>query len=1813
MGDTSPFRFPVAVQWDLGPERLKKVKNKLLLHFQSKKKSDGGECELRDMDCSQGHILIYFTQESVRDQVLQKQTHELQLPGGEKLKLNVRLPEARSLERNKVLSGEKTPEDSREKPSLPVPDSNPMNLLQGAQGGIQELLVIENVQHSCTPEILNMLLENISHLKECEDFHVEMIPEICSAVVTFMCPIDISTFIHSLSQHPRVNHLKLKAKLLEETSSIRVENLPPQTLEDHIMVFFESPKHGGGSVQEALLLPGEDAAVVTFCDRAAVKTVLEKKHVFRKCPISVYPYHPSLGVALYGKSGPCVTMPKPMEFPVSPYIMEFIMRDPQIKQNIEKKMEEQYCDITWPETDCPNPAIKLCISKTKSTHLRTMAKIVSAWENQVFSEFSLFISKYKVIEYKANAEVWEAIKEQVSSSVYERVLIKPDFAKEKVFLAGLTKGVTVIEQTFKNLIESTIKQTERKNQSDKLTVPMSSALYEIICKKGLKSNILNDFPDLKMDYDVSAKCITLYGLKEETLNAKCEILTIRQQLKSKVIQLNPHLINFLRVNDNDEMSCLLLIRHNMFVMLETDDDTVTLTGFSSKDLSEAEEQLKHELVCKDITADNKQIIQSPEWKSLTAHLCETFNSEKVTFLLEEFPQEADNRVVIAGLCSAVQDAYQQLHDFLEKNTLIQKDIQFKSVAVKQFLTEERKQDWGEIQKRNVKIITKNKSLSLHGPKQYVQETYTLIENIVSSLYPETLCINKPGAKKFCLSNEEMYVTSAKRMFNCVIYLQKDGEHGFIDDKVNPSESCCQVTLPDGIIVAVYKDDLTRHSVDVVVNAANEDLKHIGGLALDLLKAAGSKLQTDCDRIIREEGRLSVGESVITDAGNLPCKQVIHTVGPRWDSKSKQKCERLLKRAIRGSLELAAENGHNSIAIPAVSSGIFGCPVDLCAQSIVESIRKFVETQRGLSSIKRIHLVDTNENMITAFIENLKFEFEDQNIEASPKQFTKFDKMKRLPEGEKVNRPNSQMVTTKEGIIINVIQGNIQDAETDVIVNSVGKDLRLNNGGASRALFEKAGKKLQRHLDDESHGSRVEEGCVYTTDGCNLSCHKVIHVVVPRWDGGNGSSEKMLRQIVNTCLSTTEKNKLNSITFPAIGTGALGFPKKLVAVLMFDEIMSLSSKNNFQHLKEVNFILHPNDVDIIEAFSIELGKKIEANVSRTSRHRKANQRTHSDLFGFVTTPTLGVNEMKIGTIIYQVKTGDLTKENTDIIVNSTSAEFNLKTGVSKAILEGAGSEVEDECEQLGSMPNNGRIITHSGNLPCKKIIHVFVKSKPSHIKRCISDCLQDCEKLKVASVAFPAFGTGVGGVSPAAVADAMLDGVVDFASSKSVQHVQVVKVVVFQQQMLNDFYLSMKKKEGTNLPEQTSWYSRITAPLFNLFKPSTEESEEPRVFELKENIEPAIFDLCGESQEHVKKASSWLRDLILKEQHENTITDDYIKDFKDVEHKKLSELQKRFQVTISFQSAASTINVSGLTRDVLQISNEIQDMIKKIRDKKTMERDAELCSNVVEWRYHDGTKNTPFDKMTNFELEKAQSDNRQMLTIDIAGVEYTVNMEVKSASDSRGNQLDIERVPKNGQSIDLPSNWDPMNNDPLTVVPLNPGLTEYVDVQRQFANTCNMRIIKIERIQNKALWQNYQIKKLSMDNKNGNTNNEKRLFHGTPPNTVKTINCNGFNRSFAGMNAAVIGNGTYFAVNANYSSHNTYSKPDANGHKYMYLAQVLTGISCVGKAGLLAPPSKSPNDVTDLYDSVTDNSANPSMFVIFNDIQAYPEYLITFTP
>lgn len=154
----------------------------------------------------------------------------------------------------------------------------------------------------------------------------------------------------------------------------------------------------------------------------------------------------------------------------------------------------------------------------------------------------------------------------------------------------------------------------------------------------------------------------------------------------------------------------------------------------------------------------------------------------------------------------------------------------------------------------------------------------------------------------------------------------------------------------GCNLTVVQGDITDESVDAIVNAAGERLSHGGGVAAAIVRAGGEAIRAESDAYIREHGKLETGRATITSGGNLPARFVIHAVGPVWgagDEVSKLAC------AITAALEIAEARGFESISFPAISSGIFGFPKELCAATFFDAIENWLDAhpQRGVKEIR----------------------------------------------------------------------------------------------------------------------------------------------------------------------------------------------------------------------------------------------------------------------------------------------------------------------------------------------------------------------------------------------------------------------------------------------------------------------------------------------------------------------------------------------------------------------------------------------------------------------------------------------------------------------------------------------------------------------------------------------------------------------------------------------------------------------------------------------------------------------------------------------
>lgn len=173
-------------------------------------------------------------------------------------------------------------------------------------------------------------------------------------------------------------------------------------------------------------------------------------------------------------------------------------------------------------------------------------------------------------------------------------------------------------------------------------------------------------------------------------------------------------------------------------------------------------------------------------------------------------------------------------------------------------------------------------------------------------------------------------------------------------------------------INVIKGDITRIHADAIVNAANSSLMGGGGVDGAIHRAGGPGILADCRKIIARQGSCPTGEAVITGAGKLPARYVIHTVGPVWNGGGNDE-PRLLAQCYLNSLRLADQNSCRSVSFPNISTGVYGYPKNLAAQIAVQAVCDFTKQNPG-TTIETVNLVcfdDESQLLLSSLLSDTK--------------------------------------------------------------------------------------------------------------------------------------------------------------------------------------------------------------------------------------------------------------------------------------------------------------------------------------------------------------------------------------------------------------------------------------------------------------------------------------------------------------------------------------------------------------------------------------------------------------------------------------------------------------------------------------------------------------------------------------------------------------------------------------------------------------------------------------------------------------------------
>ncbi|XP_016110503.1 poly [ADP-ribose] polymerase 14-like, partial [Sinocyclocheilus grahami] len=568
-------------------------------------------------------------------------------------------------------------------------------------------------------------------------------------------------------------------------------------------------------------------------------------------------------------------------------------------------------------------------------------------------------------------------------------------------------------------------------------------------------------------------------------------------------------------------------------------------------------------------------------------------------------------------------------------------------------------------------------------------------------------------------------------------------------------------LINGVPICLKNGDITKETVDVIVNSTNKSLDLNTGVSGAILKAAGQSVVDEC----KKQAPQKTGAAVLTGAGALQCKFIAQMVGP--DSTAD------ITSSLEMVLNLCEAKTATTLAIPAIGTGRGGFAPKESIKAIFTALEKHLKEPNS-SCFRSITVVAFEQKTFDDFRDHFKV----WNKPASGK----------MPENQ------VKIVSVR----IEVKKGDITNETVRGIVNTTNRDMSLR-GGVSGAIFKAAGASVEQEC--QKHGA-LQNDVAAVTSGGNLHCDFIIHMVGPH-------SAAEVRSRVKNVLECCEEKQITTVSFPAVGTGGGGVQDEDAIGAMLQGFEDHLSQNVSTVIKLIYIVIDRDNVlqEFQKGLKTWIAKSQESEDDEYDEYDDDDvrsitvvafeQKTFDDFrdhFKVWNKPASGKmpeNQVKIVSVRIEVKKGDITNETVRGIVNTTNRDMSLRGGVSGAIFKAAGASVEQECQKHGALQNDVAAVTSGGNLHCDFIIHMVGPHSAAEVRSRVKNVLECCEEKQITTVSFPAVGTGGGGVQDEDAIGAMLQGFEDHLSQNVSTVIKLIYIVIDRDNVLQEFQKGLK--------------------------------------------------------------------------------------------------------------------------------------------------------------------------------------------------------------------------------------------------------------------------------------------------------------------------------------------------------------------------------------------------------------------------------------
>ena len=498
--------------------------------------------------------------------------------------------------------------------------------------------------------------------------------------------------------------------------------------------------------------------------------------------------------------------------------------------------------------------------------------------------------------------------------------------------------------------------------------------------------------------------------------------------------------------------------------------------------------------------------------------------------------------------------------------------------------------------------------------------------------------------------------------------------------------------------------------------------------------------------------------------------------------------------------------------------------------------------------------------------------------------------------------------------------------------------------------------------------------------------------------------QILKDLLTKCLKVAEKNNMTSIAFAAIGTGTLRFPRDQVAEIYFDEVIAYSQRNPTTKVKDVRFVLYDKDTLTVQAFNAELQKRFKSTIRTSS--------PGTTTFSPVIERKPDHLATNVGTLCFQVQPGDITKESTEAIavITNNSLDLSVGQGAGAAILQKGGGSINNECSMYGPQAPGSIVVSKAGGLNAKYLFHI-VPVEPltaKSMKASVLTCLQEADKRRVTSISFPAIGTGILGMSAKSSANTMLSAV-RTSSDQQPAHLQLIKMTIFQRDMIKGVRSAMYEASGKQFPTEPGMLQKFAKSVARRIglggtgeSSTTPEIQQPdsRLLDL------VIFAGCERDLHQAKEA---VKTLMADNSSQRIIKNDVIRNLSKEDMRKIHTLELRYAVEATVEKELDRIELRGQPADILSVLGDIHELLYEIKTDEQERIRAEVVSKDIQWKCKIGNTFEEYERHLNAEIELAYLQKRKTMEILQDGEQYKISFVDMTEEDENGQKTEIKRI------------------------------------------------------------------------------------------------------------------------------------------------------------------------------------------------------------